>query len=162
MAKYATVLRGCLWTAAIVCTFTGTARAQSLPAPWTARDVGAPALSGSATHSAGVFTVRDTATGDVSTLKLGELIATPRPPRQPENVAPAAAPEPAPEDDPESVEEDANVLASAQTTEATPPPPGAGVPLAEGPGYSITRATGNKPEASAEPLEGGRERTEVC
>src|SRR5215217_4821877 len=32
-------------------------RAQSLPSPWTAADVGAPALSGSAAHAAGTFTV---------------------------------------------------------------------------------------------------------
>jgi hypothetical protein len=104
-------------------------------------------------ETAGVFTVRDTTTGDVSTLKLGDLIATPR---QPANAAPA----PEPENDPENVPEDdpqhddADRLASSQTTEAAPLPPESGVPLAQGPGYSITRATGSKPEASAEPLEG--------
>ena len=34
-----------------------TVGAQSLPAPWTNADVGAPVLSGSASHSAGVFTI---------------------------------------------------------------------------------------------------------
>ena len=33
------------------------AGAQSLPSPWTSADIGAPALSGSATHSSGTFTI---------------------------------------------------------------------------------------------------------
>lgn len=35
----------------------GTALAQSVPAPWTARDIGSPALAGSATFSNGVFDI---------------------------------------------------------------------------------------------------------
>lgn len=32
--------------------------AQTLPSPWTSRDIGSPALAGSATHNAGVFTIK--------------------------------------------------------------------------------------------------------
>jgi regulation of enolase protein 1 (concanavalin A-like superfamily) len=43
--------------AAIVCMYTNSAVAQALPSPWTSRDIGGPALSGSATYGSGVFTV---------------------------------------------------------------------------------------------------------
>ena len=36
---------------------TGVARAQTLPAPWSARDVGGPALAGSSGSSGGTFTI---------------------------------------------------------------------------------------------------------
>jgi uncharacterized Zn-binding protein involved in type VI secretion len=105
-------------------------------------------------ETAGVFTVRDTVTGDVTTLKLNELIAAPKPPR--EAVTPAALPDPGPVESPESAEgEDASALADNQTTETVEVPPSAGGPaLAQGPGYSITRATGARPDASAATLEG--------
>jgi hypothetical protein len=105
-------------------------------------------------ESTGLFTVRDTATGTVSTLKLGDLIAAPRP-------APAAKPAPvaAPATEPVQMPElpaGADALAANQTTETVEAvPAGNGPSLAEGPGYSITRATGNKPEAApTEALEG--------
>lgn len=53
----AAALRAPLLGALIVCVCNGVAFAQTVPSPWTARDVGAPALSGSAAHSSGVFTV---------------------------------------------------------------------------------------------------------
>jgi uncharacterized Zn-binding protein involved in type VI secretion len=105
-------------------------------------------------ESTGVFTVRDTTTGTVSTLKLGDLIAAPRP-------APAAKPveSAAPATDPVQMPElpaDTHALAENQTTETVEAvPAGNGASLAEGPGYSITRATGSKPEAApTEALEG--------
>jgi regulation of enolase protein 1 (concanavalin A-like superfamily) len=63
--------RGLSWVAlqvcaavAIVCTGTSSAVAQTVPSPWTARDVGSPALSGSASHSSGTFTI-DAAGADI-------------------------------------------------------------------------------------------------
>jgi len=43
-------------SALLICSFSS-AVAQSVPAPWAARDIGNPALSGNADHSGGVFTV---------------------------------------------------------------------------------------------------------
>ncbi len=105
-------------------------------------------------ESAGLFTVRDTATGTMSTLKLADLIAAPRP-IPAAKAAPAAAPASEPVQMPELPAE-ADALAANQTTETVEAAPaGSGASLAEGPGYSITRATGNKPEAaSTEALEG--------
>jgi regulation of enolase protein 1 (concanavalin A-like superfamily) len=40
-----------------IAAFTGSARGQTLPVPWSARDIGSPTLSGSASHDSGVFTV---------------------------------------------------------------------------------------------------------
>jgi hypothetical protein len=90
-------------------------------------------------EAAGVFTVRDTGSGTVRTLRLEELIAAPQPARvavQP--AAPAAPVEAAPA----AVETPAAAIEEAdQTTEVL-----AGVgdstgpALVEGPGYSITRA----------------------
>src|SRR4051812_15912706 len=42
---------------ALVTTLAAQANAQSLPSPWSNADIGAPALSGSATETAGTFTV---------------------------------------------------------------------------------------------------------
>jgi len=100
-------------------------------------------------ETAGVFTVRDTTTGDMSTLKLGDLIAAPRAPRA--KAAPVV-PEPGPE-----VPEDAGepALAEHQTTAPIEMAAAAdGASLAEGPGYRISRATGDKPETTAATLEG--------
>jgi hypothetical protein len=41
----------------LVCVPSGVASAQSVPSPWTARDIGTPTLAGSATHNNGVFTI---------------------------------------------------------------------------------------------------------
>jgi regulation of enolase protein 1 (concanavalin A-like superfamily) len=59
MKKYvsAAALRAALGAALLVCGISNAAIAQTVPSPWTARDIGAPSLSGSATHSSGVFTV---------------------------------------------------------------------------------------------------------
>lgn len=59
MTKFvcATALRALLAIGFIVSSFVTAASAQSVTAPWSARDVGAPTLSGSATQSSGVFTV---------------------------------------------------------------------------------------------------------
>lgn len=46
-------LAATLMTVAVV----GQAAAQTLPSPWAARDIGAPAIAGNATHSGGVYTV---------------------------------------------------------------------------------------------------------
>jgi hypothetical protein len=106
-------------------------------------------------ESAGVFTVRDTGTGEVRTLRLQELIAAPPPPRETPSPTPAVS---EPSSEPAAPED--GTLAADQTTPsielpgvgAEPPASGA---LAEGPGYRITRGAG-EPEAAAAPatLEG--------
>ncbi|HXW04606.1 MAG TPA: Ig-like domain-containing protein [Vicinamibacterales bacterium] len=50
---------GALPSLIVVCLAAGAsiARAQSLPAPWMAADIGSPAIAGSATHSSGTFSV---------------------------------------------------------------------------------------------------------
>ena len=108
-------------------------------------------------ENTGIFTVRDTATGAVSTLRLGDLIAAPAPSREAAKPAPTAEPAPAPasEEPPDAADDSGGALADNQTTEALPPMPAAkGTPLAEGPGYRITRGTGAQPEAANETLEG--------
>ena len=54
----AAALRAPLFAVLVMCAITNAAFAQSLPSPWTAGDIGAPLLSGSATHSSGVFTIQ--------------------------------------------------------------------------------------------------------
>ncbi|HUQ12568.1 MAG TPA: hypothetical protein VM146_19840 [Steroidobacteraceae bacterium] len=104
-------------------------------------------------ETAGVFTVRDTSSGNVTTLKLKDLVAAPLPAKAPARSSPAPASEPvestdAPEDAPEA-------LASNQTTGPVGVAPAStGTPLAEGPGYSITRGTGDRPEAATARIEG--------
>jgi hypothetical protein len=108
-------------------------------------------------ENAGVFTVRDTASGDVTTLKLNDLIAAPRPAKAPpaEAARPDAAPANEPVESPDSPDESAgHTLAGNQTTDTVIAPASGGTPLAQGPGYSITRATGDKPEAAAGKIEG--------
>jgi len=102
-------------------------------------------------EAAGVFTVRDTASGTVRTLRLEELVAAPLPPKV--SVQPAAQPAPA-EATPAAVDTDAEAAEEAsQTTEILA---GArdttGPALAEGPGYSISRgdAAANAPPPSIE------------
>ena len=118
-------------------------------------------------ESAGVFTVRDTVTGTMRTLKLQDLVAAPLPPKAaPGDVARPGAPAPAtPTVESPEVSDDSHeaapgdpALAAAQTTgeyeEQVLAQNSAGSPLAEGPGYSIARGTGSKPEAAAATLEG--------
>lgn len=119
-------------------------------------------------ETAGVFTVRDTATGDVTTLRLGDLIAAPLPGRVHAAPKPAAAPGPEPVAEPEAApaeipgapEDDGTLTADQTTEDATAVPETSGAALAEGPGYRITRGTGNRPEAVTEPLEGPGYRVE--
>jgi len=99
-----------------------------------------PALEIVATdEAAGTFSVRDTTTGAMYQLHSNELMAAPPPSKlvSPATPAPAAAPpaEAAPADaaaEPVEAETD-------QTTETVAAARGAGQPLAEGPGYSISR-----------------------
>jgi hypothetical protein len=111
-------------------------------------------------ESAGVFTVRDTSTGTVRTLKLQELVAAPLAPANASGEAARPA-SPAPQDSPPvespEVPDDAAALAANQTTEPVEIPAtgqGQGASLAEGPGYSISRGTGSEPEAAGATLEG--------
>ena len=103
-------------------------------------------------ESAGVFTVRGTATGQVETLKLQDLIATPASPKAAQPPAAASSASTAPVESPD-VKENSGTMASDQTTEpveASPAPEGA---LAHGPGYNIQRAD-SAPVAVASTLEG--------
>ena len=92
-------------------------------------------------ESTGVFTVKDTSTGTIQTLRLEDLIAAPRPPKgKPQPAAEPAMPVAVPADDPEA-EDNASALASVQTTETVKVEHAApGQALAEGPGYSISKA----------------------
>jgi hypothetical protein len=103
--------------------------------------------------SAGVFTVRDTTTGAIRTLNLKDLIAAPKPASA--ATQPANPPsEPATAESPEE-EDSGDAMAADQTTES-PELPGIGAEtpasgaLAEGPGYTISRGTGDQPEAKPE------------
>jgi hypothetical protein len=103
-------------------------------------------------ESAGVFTVRDTAGGTVHTLRLQDLVAAPLPPKP---AAPVAAPAPAA--NPETPVENAAPAPEDEPVMAANPPAddqaAPGEPLAEGPGYRITR--GNDTARAATPtLEG--------
>jgi hypothetical protein len=90
-------------------------------------------------ESTGVFTVRDTTTGTVQTLRLEDLIAGPKPSKVVAQSDPAA--EPVAEPETPSKPEPVNQPAQAQTTETVPVESAApGQSLAEGPGYTITRS----------------------
>jgi hypothetical protein len=109
-------------------------------------------------ESAGVFTVRDTAGGAVHTLRLQDLVAAPLPPKSAVPAASPASPPAATPDTPveNAQPEDANdplMAANAPTDQAQAVRTGAGEPLAEGPGYSISRGDGQAP-AAAPTLEG--------
>jgi hypothetical protein len=97
---------------------------------------------------AGIFTVRDTATGVVTTLRLEDLIAAPRPPKNAPVAAPAAPAEPveAAAASEESLAAQTNKETSEEVT-AVPAP--AGPTISEGPGYSISR--GDQSAGSAAP-----------
>jgi hypothetical protein len=109
-------------------------------------------------ESSGVFTVRDTATGTVHTLRLDDLVAAPRAPKaaaMPMTPAAVPAAEPTePVENPQPETPAPGTLVAGQTTEQVQATrAGSGESLAEGPGYSITRGDGEKPVA-AENLEG--------
>ena len=116
-----------------------------------------PALEVIATdETAGVFTVRDTSSGSLYKVQLGELIAGPPPPRVAASVAakPAAAPAtpqvPAetPVENPTPVAQPAADQTTAETAVAART--GGGAPLAEGPGYSISRGVAAAPPSTME------------
>jgi hypothetical protein len=117
--------------------------------------------------SAGVFTVRDTSSGTVRTLRLEDLIAAPLPPKAATSAAAgtaaqpalaatappidAAAAAPVTRSEP-AVETPAQSLADVQTTET-------GVrtndqSVAEGPGYRISRGAGGPAANASATLEG--------
>ena len=103
-------------------------------------------------ESTGVFTVRDTATGTVQTLRLEDLVAGPKPAKVVAKSEPVAEPVAEPVEMPPAPQP-AHHLAEAQTTETVPvasaAPGQAGlrherpglqaVTAAQGPGYTITR-----------------------
>jgi hypothetical protein len=92
-------------------------------------------------ETAGVFTVRDTTSGVVRTLRLEDLIATPLPPKVSAQPAAPTAPAPAVEAEPAPAAAPAEPGEEAQTTEVLAATREAsGTALAEGPGYSIARA----------------------
>ena len=101
--------------------------------------------------NAGVFTVRDTSTGTMRTLRLEDLIAAPLPPRSAASsaaaaplaatAAPTSVAAPAPVSTPALVEAPAQTLADVQTTETVKAGRTGDQPLADGPGYSITRGS---------------------
>lgn len=107
-------------------------------------------------ETGGVFTVRDTATGTVRTLRLEELIATPKSATVAAPAAPVAPPAVEPTEPVENAEPAtpaSDPLLASQTTEPVPGVrAGSGQPLAEGPGYSISR--GSDAPSAAENLEG--------
>jgi hypothetical protein len=108
-------------------------------------------------ESAGVFTVRDTATGTVQTLRAGDLIAAPAPAKAPATPVAAAAPAPAAEpvespDVPDDTAAPAPLDQTTETVEVARASPGQ--PLAEGPGYSIARAEAAAPASAPATLEG--------
>jgi uncharacterized Zn-binding protein involved in type VI secretion len=100
-------------------------------------------------EKSGVFTVRDTATGTVSTLRVGDLVAAPAPPKV--SAPPAAEGPPADAtaqaEDSTAAPDVAAPAADQTTEEMKATPAAAGVALAEGPGYSISR--GEHPVAAA-------------
>jgi hypothetical protein len=103
-----------------------------------------PALEILATdESAGVFTVRDTSNGSTLKLRLEDLVAGPLP-AAPPAAAPVTPEPPAAEPAAMPGEEAAPVESVAAVRSGT------GAPLAEGPGYSITRGEPATPTATLE------------
>jgi len=111
--------------------------------------------------SAGVFTVRDTVTGTVRTLRLEDLIATPLPPRAATRTA-ATPQEPAAPAlaatsglEPEAAAAaPAGSLADQTTANLKAVPASDGKAVAEGPGYSITRGADTPVASNEAALEG--------
>jgi hypothetical protein len=109
-------------------------------------------------ETTGVFTVRDTSTGTVHTLRLEDLVAAPRASKAAAlPVTPASAPavEPTePVENPDAAAPASDTLVAGQTTEQVQGTrAGSGESLAEGPGYSITRGVQENTVAT-ENLEG--------
>ena len=108
-------------------------------------------------ESAGVFTVRDTATGAVRTLRLEDLVAARMPPqdaaqpRRPRRAAPAAEPS-EPADARRGRRQRWSPVKLPRQVQGVRAGPG--MPLAEGPGYSITRGERRQTPAASEDLEG--------
>jgi hypothetical protein len=103
-------------------------------------------------ESTGVFTVRDTATGTVQTLRLEDLVAGPKPAKAVAKSEPVAEPVAEPVETPtapQPVNQAAHQLSQDQTTgTVTVASAAPGQSLAEGPGYTITRsAPAEAPEA---------------
>jgi hypothetical protein len=104
-------------------------------------------------ETTGVFTVRDTASGAVQTLRLEDLVATPRTAKPP--VQPAPAPAAVPAETPAAADDAEDTLAASQTTDAIDQSAAAtGPALAEGPGYRITRGKAATPPTEPSTLEG--------
>jgi hypothetical protein len=103
-------------------------------------------------EAAGVFTVRDTSTGATQKLRLEDLVAGPAPSKvaaQPAAPAPAPSAEPATPAAGEPAE--APGEPADQTTESVAAvPAGSGPPLAEGPGYRISKGQAPQPPATLE------------
>ena len=103
-------------------------------------------------ESRGTFTVRDTDGGGVHTLQLQALVAAPLQPKA-AAVAPAAAPAAAPEAPVDNAQTEAanepELAANKKPTPADAARHGTGAPLAEGPGYSISRGEEPAPVAKA-------------
>jgi hypothetical protein len=107
-------------------------------------------------ESAGVFTVRNAATGRFETLKLHDLVAAPLPPRAAATPA-AAAPATELVETPDVASDGAGTVAANQTTDAADAAPAtaemAEGAIAQGPGYSIQRGEDAPPQV-ASTLEG--------
>jgi hypothetical protein len=95
-------------------------------------------------EAAGTFTVREIANGRFQQLRMQDLVAGPPPPKVVATVAPEPAPASAPAQPATPVEP-----APSQTTETVAAVHNdGGVPLAEGPGYRISRGTPHEPPAN--------------
>ena len=107
-------------------------------------------------EGAGVFTVRDKASGVMQTLRVKDLIAAPLPDAAAKPaVAAAAPPAEVPVESPSVPDDTAGTLASSQTTDnATTASESTGKALVEGPGYSITRGEPATPQSTPATLEG--------
>jgi hypothetical protein len=136
--RVSTVLVACVLAFASACAKQETAREIDWAKSALARN---PAYEIVATdESTGVFTVRDTATGTVQTLRLEDLVAGPKPAKAVAKSEPVPEPVETPSA-PQPVHQPAHQLSQDQTTETIPVASAApGQALAEGPGYTITRS----------------------
>jgi hypothetical protein len=106
-------------------------------------------------ESAGVFTVRDTRSGVVQVLRLEDLVAAPRtPPAAKPAIAAEATPPPETAVKSPAVPDDDAAVVAAAPEQTTPAGTQAGAPLAQGPGYSITRGESAAPPTIPATLEG--------
>jgi uncharacterized Zn-binding protein involved in type VI secretion len=106
-------------------------------------------------EGAGVFTVRDKTTGQVQTIRLQELIASPAPAAKPAQVA-AATPAPAESTAVTDDAPDKGEPGQTTTDVAKTPVENAsdGKAVIEGPGYRIARGEAVTPQAAPATLEG--------